>query len=406
MRSKVKGVAVFAVFWLLWQSNFGIAFAERARPPSESFGEYVGGYDAKRKSVIVFVHGVLGDDRDTLTNENGTYWPALVRQDPTFADANIYVHRYKTPKLDTAHDIEELAIRFGDFLDADGVLKHEKLYFISHSMGGLVTRAFLVHKRLPPARVPMLFFYGTPSAGADLAAVGAAASKNRQFENMRPFGPGTYVEELAVKWLSTAGDPRTSYPVKIWSFCAYEKKPYYGRIIVPEVSALYLCNTTPRAIADDHINMVKPASARADAHMYLGAAYRFSTNPSSQMVLAALSSTNQATFVGHFLEYKNEAPQLRFRTKLATETISVGCAEELKGTKTLRPQIKGNEFVVAAFAHAEKSENLGTWSVAAAPTDTGKIVFSYDVKASTANTTCDQKGFGNFVIKYLVAEPE
>jgi fucose 4-O-acetylase-like acetyltransferase len=38
------------------------------------------------RSVIVFVHGILGDSVSTWTNKNGAYWPALLGSDPFFTD--------------------------------------------------------------------------------------------------------------------------------------------------------------------------------------------------------------------------------------------------------------------------------------------------------------------------------
>ena len=39
-------------------------------------------FDKSRRNVIIFVHGVTGDARDTWTNTaTGAYWPDLIRLD-------------------------------------------------------------------------------------------------------------------------------------------------------------------------------------------------------------------------------------------------------------------------------------------------------------------------------------
>lgn len=51
--------------------------------------------DTGKDSVIVFVHGVLGDSQSTWTNE-GTkaYWPDLMKDDSHFSDFDIFVVGY------------------------------------------------------------------------------------------------------------------------------------------------------------------------------------------------------------------------------------------------------------------------------------------------------------------------
>jgi triacylglycerol esterase/lipase EstA (alpha/beta hydrolase family) len=96
-------------------------------------------HDPSRKEVIVFVHGVIGDAKDTWTNaQTRSYWPALVRDDSTFSDANVWIFSYSSPRVDNAQNIEELARKLGDELRAQDVFQsHQRLYFLVHSMGGL-----------------------------------------------------------------------------------------------------------------------------------------------------------------------------------------------------------------------------------------------------------------------------
>jgi hypothetical protein len=63
----------------------------------------------KKESVIVFVHGVLGDSRDSWTNSaTKAYWPALMKDDPFFSGFDIYVYQYPSHLLESSYTVDEL----------------------------------------------------------------------------------------------------------------------------------------------------------------------------------------------------------------------------------------------------------------------------------------------------------
>src|ERR1041384_7667098 len=93
----------------------GFANCASARD-DEPTSEYIK-RDSNRKDVIVFVHGVLGDAKATWNNDDShAYWPSLVRDDPAFSSANVWVFGYSSPKIKNAQSIEELAQKLGDEL--------------------------------------------------------------------------------------------------------------------------------------------------------------------------------------------------------------------------------------------------------------------------------------------------
>ena len=253
-----------------------------------SAGGYIRG--PKNKRVIVFVNGIFGDAISTWKNDAGAYWPKLIEDDQTFDDADIYVHSFQSPKLSSAHQIMELADRLRDYLAVDNVFRtHEQIVFLVHSMGGLVTRAMIVKSKLPPSKIPMIFFFATPSAGADVAAIGGHVSENPQLRDMLPLDEGGYVKYLREEWLETSSNPKLNYPNTIASFCAYEGQDTMWHVrIVSEVSARYLCNRETRSVDADHFQIVKPKDERGEPYVYFKAAYERTFEGTSQAIADVL----------------------------------------------------------------------------------------------------------------------
>src|SRR5271170_2856233 len=52
------------------------------------------------ETVLVFVHGILGDGVSSWTNsETNSYWPAMLALDHTFDGVDIFVYSYDTGLL-------------------------------------------------------------------------------------------------------------------------------------------------------------------------------------------------------------------------------------------------------------------------------------------------------------------
>ena len=53
------------------------------------------------------------------------------------------------------------------------------------------------------------------------------------------------------------------------SFCAYEKKPTRGTIVVSRVYAATICDENPEAFDEDHSTIVKPPNRQADIYVWV-----------------------------------------------------------------------------------------------------------------------------------------
>jgi hypothetical protein len=79
-------------------------------------------------TVIVFVHGLMGNARSTWTSDAGTYWPTMLAHDSTFRGADIFVYSYPT-KYQSTFSIDELAENMREVLVASDVTKYRKIIF-------------------------------------------------------------------------------------------------------------------------------------------------------------------------------------------------------------------------------------------------------------------------------------
>ena len=225
--------------------------------------------------VLVFVHGVIGDALTTWTNkETRESFPGMVAKDPECDAYDVFVFGYPTRATGKQFTIDDVAEHLRLVLDEHRVTHYERMAFVVHSMGGLVTRTY-VHRyqHIVRDKIDFLYFLSTPTSGADIANYAALISNNRQFADMRPMrtAKASWLEALHKNWLAA----HFAFP----SYCAYERRDTFGMRIVSFDSAIQLCTESPNPIDADHINMVKPASRDDAAYIAVRQAVRTHGSP-------------------------------------------------------------------------------------------------------------------------------
>ncbi len=191
----------------------------------------------------------------------------MLRDDPAFNGQNIYVFEYPTPILGKSFSIDQLADHMRLVLSTDGVLAHSSITFVSHSMGGLVTRAFILKYRQSVAsKIRLLYFFATPTTGTPYASLAKLVSQNQQFGQLYPMSAETdnYLGTLQSGWLAAN--------LGLKSYCGYETLPTYGFIIVDRQSATNLCTERLDPIDANHITIVKPSSVTNTSYRALKSA--------------------------------------------------------------------------------------------------------------------------------------
>jgi pimeloyl-ACP methyl ester carboxylesterase len=215
---------------------------------------YVGAQAPYNKSVaVVFVHGVFGTKNDTWLNQ-GSSFPALLASDPEFRNqADVFLFEYFTPKFGSAATIAGLAGQLRGTLEDHRVFEdHKSVVFLSHSMGGLVVRQYLL-TRHDLGKIAMLYFYATPTNGSELTTTAQELSSNPQLRGMLPLEGNDLLQSIQDGWLQW--DEAKRVP----SYCAFETLQTFGVWVVTQSSAAALCNQPLDPISANHIDIVKPA---------------------------------------------------------------------------------------------------------------------------------------------------
>jgi hypothetical protein len=193
-----------------------------------------------------------------------------MKDDGVFRNYRIATYRYDSPLLGRTSTIQEVATRMLEQLEDNGVFRnYREIYFITHSMGGLVTKRAVVNLNNPPGieklrLIKAILYIATPAQGAAIADLGVWLSLNPQFRDMQSADFNSYLQDLEDDWANLTrqrGDQR--FPL---AFCAYEKKPLWGIVIVPRTSAFTYCDKNATAFDEDHVSIVKPANRQSQIY--------------------------------------------------------------------------------------------------------------------------------------------
>jgi hypothetical protein len=193
----------------------------------------------------------------------------MVAADPTFNGQDIYVYRYPSKPFGRSLTVDEIADNMHIVLMSDDVLRHDELTFVCHSMGGLVTRAYILKYRNEVVqKIRLLYFFATPTTGASLATLASLVSRNPQLKQLYSMDVAdSYVGVLQSNWLAA--------DLRLKSYCAYETQPLPAlrSVVVERQSATNLCTQPPIAIEADHIGIVKPPTRDSITYRALKVAF-------------------------------------------------------------------------------------------------------------------------------------
>jgi pimeloyl-ACP methyl ester carboxylesterase len=232
---------------------------------------FVGGHGKNRK-LIVFVHGVIGDMDNTWVNaKTHASWPEMFRSDDELSKFDVYVYGYASPATGNASTIEEIAVRFLQFLkDSGDFQNYGEVDFITHSMGGLITKRML-NKLNTPADVHLLqqvrtvIYISVPSNGADAAVVASWLSQNPQFKGMDPKAASDFLQGVEGDWANMLRNRNPSSPFPR-TYSAYETLSTGPITVVPKLYTSELSDEPVIGFDYNHIDIVKPQDRDAEVY--------------------------------------------------------------------------------------------------------------------------------------------
>ena len=194
--------------------------------------------------ALVLVHGLLGSPAQSFGN-----WPQIIAADKTplpghgrFSEIAIYAVDFEAD-FESRGTLEDVAKGVADDLAASPIFqRHRHVWFVAHSMGGLVLKRTMALWKLQGKTVLLdrlmgIGMLGVPSAGAplaDMAAAAGAAEVARLFgwngslvNDLTTDAGQRYLDALENDWIAVKG-LRDSGPIRRFTplvYCGYETKP-------------------------------------------------------------------------------------------------------------------------------------------------------------------------------------
>jgi pimeloyl-ACP methyl ester carboxylesterase len=228
----------------------------------------------KNDKLVVFVHGILGDMDNTWANTaTNSSWPKLIAQDPEMADYDVFVYGYYTPRMGHAADIDQTATLMAQqMIDAGFFDNYREIDFITHSMGGIITKRALNQFNNPMdfarlEEVRAVVYISVPSSGAPIADIASWFSHNPQFSSMSASESNNYLQSIDGDWRKVMNQRTSEHPFPK-AFVTYEILPTDGVQVVPALYTSQLSDSDIVGFSYNHIDIVKPDSQANDVYVW------------------------------------------------------------------------------------------------------------------------------------------
>jgi len=211
-------------------------------------------------AVIIFVHGIFGDERETWTcPSTSAYWPELLAKDPAFQGFDVYTIAYPSSFFGSGISLTEMAENVFLRMTVDGVFeKHKRVVFVAHDLGGILVQQMLLAHRSVLDAVSTIVNYGVPFQGSSMASMMRFLTNNKMFQAMVPSPALSSIES---EWLEARP--------KVNMYCAYETIPLKGVIVVSSASASAVCNMPVIPLNANHVDLVKPCDRNDESYLVL-----------------------------------------------------------------------------------------------------------------------------------------
>ncbi|MCT1399337.1 hypothetical protein M4D81_09930 [Paenibacillus sp. p3-SID867] len=226
----------------------------------------------ENKNLVLFVHGFTGSN-ETWINEHGQEFPKMLLEDSQIAEnydfayityyttlIDMYGAKVKTNLFKRLFNIEtEIArknlgiTQLGEFIQSViqfNCESYENIIIIAHSMGGLVTKSFIlneVNKEVPSNKVKLFLSLAVPHNGTEWAKLGEKLFNNAQAIDLKPLSP--VLTQINQNWIHCKSLPKT--------VCFYGQ---YDEIVDEGSAVIYQAEKPEKIPCDDnHNTIIRPS---------------------------------------------------------------------------------------------------------------------------------------------------
>ncbi|BAY41483.1 hypothetical protein NIES2111_58790 (plasmid) [Nostoc sp. NIES-2111] len=231
---------------------------------------------AKNGLNIIFIHGINSSE-DCWKHENGSYWPNLLSDESELADIGIYVFSYRTGINTGFYSLSDIVDSLREYFLLDDLISSTGVIFVCHSMGGIVTRRFLVNQNSMLVERGLnkigLFLVASPSLGSEYANMLGLLSSvmgHTQASALRFSQSNVWLNDLDKDFINL----RANKDLQIRGKELVEDLPLYGKglikkqIVEPFSGAKYFGNSF-KVPGSDHSTIATPANKDAVQHRLL-----------------------------------------------------------------------------------------------------------------------------------------
>lgn len=326
-------------------------------------------------TVVVFVHGLHSDNvtawkslaPQDARSTSGSYWPGLVLSDTNLKQPSVYLAGFYTKIGGTEYGMKDAANELYSALSTPSgaqpaVLSKKNIFFVAHSLGGIIVREVLVrHTQAFAGKRVGLLLVASPSGGSSYAealATTASVTRQRLVQELTigsPFlrqldddfrqvlveqrVPGLVGTELIENQFVDLGAGTSGMFGKLASQFGWVLAKVYGtRIVEPESAGRYF----PRPVVipkSDHFTISRPSGLNDYAHRELmllfnrmqASAAPICEPPSGfRLVLDVNSKLVQTLPTGISEELKASLPLLRLWRTRPDGTFIAGLSDDAR----------------------------------------------------------------------------
>lgn len=223
--------------------------------------------------VIIFIHGLSGDNTNTWTNTKNeklsVYWPDLLKKDPQFKEFDILLMGYQTslsqdvPSVNNISKLLNQELKYLKIFD-----NYKEIHFIAHSLGGIIIEDIIIKNRYNPSlsRIKSVSFLSTPNNGSGLANLASSSLlfTNSQIKMLENINNNSYLDNLAENMNDIMTNVIKDSTPKF--YFSYENKDIVGK---KEIDMFDNRNRTGTIFSLKHEETAKPYSEFSPSYKYV-----------------------------------------------------------------------------------------------------------------------------------------